>query len=81
MNGWGLTIVDSLDTMLLMGLDEEFDRAMDFVETLNFHEHHVCLSFLVFVSIKACSILNVILSLRGNILGSSKRLFATSEVS
>ena len=30
--GLGLTIVDSLDTMYMMGLDEEFDRARDWVE-------------------------------------------------
>ncbi|KAF9006011.1 glycoside hydrolase family 47 protein [Cyathus striatus] len=35
-NGWGLTIFDSLDTMLLMGLQEEFDRALPFVEQANF---------------------------------------------
>ncbi|KAJ8507991.1 hypothetical protein ONZ45_g9694 [Pleurotus djamor] len=35
-NGWGVTAVDSLDTMWLMGLTEEFDRAMDLVEKLTF---------------------------------------------
>lgn len=28
----GLTIVDSLDTLLLMGLDAEFARALEWVE-------------------------------------------------
>lgn len=36
LNGWGLTIVDSLDTMLLMGLDEEFERAMEFVKNIDY---------------------------------------------
>lgn len=36
LNGWGLTIVDSLDTMLLMGLDEEFEKGMEFVHALDF---------------------------------------------
>ncbi|KAJ7044145.1 glycoside hydrolase family 47 protein [Mycena alexandri] len=27
-NGWGVTALDSLDTMLLMNLDEEYDRAL-----------------------------------------------------
>ncbi|CCA71679.1 related to alpha-mannosidase [Serendipita indica DSM 11827] len=35
LNGWGLTIVDSLDTMLLMGFDKEFERGVEFVEKLN----------------------------------------------
>ncbi|KAG8784506.1 hypothetical protein FRC15_003175 [Serendipita sp. 397] len=37
LNGWGLTIVDSLDTMLLMGLDKEFERGMEFVKGLKFN--------------------------------------------
>jgi hypothetical protein len=28
----GLTIVDSLDTLLLMGLEKEFGRALDWIE-------------------------------------------------
>ncbi|GJJ07900.1 hypothetical protein Clacol_002106 [Clathrus columnatus] len=35
-NGWGVTIVDSMDTMHLMGLDEEFDRAVQYVSTMTF---------------------------------------------
>lgn len=35
-NGWGATIVDSLDTMLIMGLKEEFALAREFVSTLDF---------------------------------------------
>lgn len=41
LNGWGLTIVDSLDTMMLMGLDDQVDRAMQFIKDLDFHKHHV----------------------------------------
>lgn len=35
-NGWGVTLVDALDTMYLMGLDEEFERGIDFVENMTF---------------------------------------------
>ncbi|GAW05975.1 glycoside hydrolase family 47 protein [Lentinula edodes] len=31
-NGWGVTMYDSLDTMLLMGLENEYNRAMPFIE-------------------------------------------------
>ncbi|EIW79097.1 glycoside hydrolase family 47 protein [Coniophora puteana RWD-64-598 SS2] len=35
-NGWGVTAVDSLDTMLLMGLNEEFERALPIVQNSNY---------------------------------------------
>ena len=35
-NGWGVTIVDSLDTMWLMGLYDEFDDALAFVASMTF---------------------------------------------
>ncbi|KAH7922317.1 glycoside hydrolase family 47 protein [Leucogyrophana mollusca] len=35
-NGWGVTAVDSLDTMLLMGLQEEYKRALPMVQQSNF---------------------------------------------
>ncbi|RIB14360.1 Glycoside Hydrolase Family 47 protein [Gigaspora rosea] len=35
-NGWGATIIDSLDTMWIMGLKEEFIRSRDFVQSVNF---------------------------------------------
>jgi len=35
-NGWGLTMVDSLDTILLLGLNDEFQRAVFHVASLNF---------------------------------------------
>ena len=37
-NGWGGTVVDALDTMLLMGLDEEFAVARAFLQTLHFRD-------------------------------------------
>ncbi|KAF8582069.1 glycoside hydrolase family 47 protein [Ramaria rubella] len=36
LNGWGLTMVDSLDTMLLLGLEDDFKRAVSSLETLDF---------------------------------------------
>lgn len=38
-NGWGVTTVDSLDTMAIMGLEEELRRGLKHVERLNFHRH------------------------------------------
>lgn len=35
-NGWGLTVVESLDTMWLMGLYDEFDAALPVVAQMNF---------------------------------------------
>ncbi|KAF8745519.1 hypothetical protein AX14_008936 [Amanita brunnescens Koide BX004] len=35
-NGWGVTAFDSLDTMLLMGLDNEYKRALAIVRQANF---------------------------------------------
>ncbi|KAG6374849.1 glycoside hydrolase family 47 protein [Boletus reticuloceps] len=35
-NGWGVTVVDSLDTMLLMGLEDEYARAIPIVTATNF---------------------------------------------
>ncbi|KAK2463622.1 hypothetical protein APHAL10511_004373 [Amanita phalloides] len=35
-NGWGLTAFDSLDTMLLMGLDGQYQRALVMVKQANF---------------------------------------------
>lgn len=35
-NGWGVTAVDSLDTMLLMGLQDEYARAIPMVTATNF---------------------------------------------
>ncbi|KAG0243919.1 hypothetical protein BGW41_000752 [Actinomortierella wolfii] len=31
--GWGATMIDSLDTMLIMGLNKEFDEALEWVKT------------------------------------------------
>jgi len=35
-NGWGVTIIDSLDTMVLMGLTDEIQRAIPIVERTDF---------------------------------------------
>ncbi|OOG00425.1 glycoside hydrolase family 47 protein [Aspergillus carbonarius ITEM 5010] len=35
-NGWGATLVDSLDTLWLMGLKEEFSLAVDYIKTIDF---------------------------------------------
>ncbi|KLT38348.1 seven-hairpin glycosidase [Cutaneotrichosporon oleaginosum] len=36
-NGWGASIIDTLDTLLIMGLEEEYNHARPFVNQLNFH--------------------------------------------
>ena len=36
-NGWGATIVDSLDTLLVMGLHNEYDIARNHVHDIDFH--------------------------------------------
>jgi mannosyl-oligosaccharide alpha-1,2-mannosidase len=35
-SGWGATLVDSLDTMWIMGLKTEFEEGVEFVKTLDF---------------------------------------------
>jgi mannosyl-oligosaccharide alpha-1,2-mannosidase len=35
-NGWGATLIDSLDTMWIMGLKDEFEEALTMVEKVNF---------------------------------------------
>ncbi|KAG6909347.1 hypothetical protein DXG01_000947 [Tephrocybe rancida] len=35
-NGWGVTIFDSLDTMLIMGLQNEYSRAVEMVQKIEF---------------------------------------------
>ncbi|ORX90009.1 hypothetical protein K493DRAFT_63273 [Basidiobolus meristosporus CBS 931.73] len=35
-NGWGATLFDSLDTMLIMGLRSEFDQVMQYVKEVDF---------------------------------------------
>lgn len=37
-NGWGVSLVDSLDTMLLMGLNDIADRAVTHIANLTFDE-------------------------------------------
>ncbi|KIM34447.1 glycoside hydrolase family 47 protein [Serendipita vermifera MAFF 305830] len=45
LNGWGLTAVDALDTMLLMGLHAQANRTIRHVETLDFSGRHKTLFF------------------------------------
>jgi mannosyl-oligosaccharide alpha-1,2-mannosidase len=35
-NGWAATMVDALDTLKIMGLDDEFDEAVEFVGSIDF---------------------------------------------
>ena len=35
-NGWGVSLIDSLDTMWIMGLRGEFDDALEYVASMNF---------------------------------------------
>ncbi|KAK9696835.1 hypothetical protein K7432_012259 [Basidiobolus ranarum] len=37
-NGWGATLFDSLDTMLIMDLQAEFDQAKQYVKAVNFNQ-------------------------------------------
>ncbi|KAF7305092.1 alpha-1,2-Mannosidase [Mycena kentingensis (nom. inval.)] len=37
-NGWGATVVDSMSTMHIMGLDDFFNEAVNFSSTINFSE-------------------------------------------
>lgn len=39
LNGWGVTVVDSLSTMLLMGLKSEYEKGMEHVRTLKFNTY------------------------------------------
>ncbi|KAG8721769.1 hypothetical protein FRC08_010401 [Ceratobasidium sp. 394] len=39
-NGWGVTIVDSISTMQLMGLKAEYDSALDYVARMEFDIAH-----------------------------------------
>ena len=41
-NGWGVMIVDSLDTMYIMNLHDEFKRALAFVEKATWDVPKVC---------------------------------------
>ena len=41
LNGWGVTAIDSLDTMILMGLRPQADRVIEHIATLDFKGTHV----------------------------------------
>ncbi len=43
-NGWGVTAFDSLDTMLLMGLEDEYARALELVKNADFTKSRVSLN-------------------------------------
>lgn len=58
--GIGYTVIDSIDTMLIMGLEEEYARAREWVDTkmsfdrdANFNTFEVCLL------ISPCSLLSL----------------------
>lgn len=40
-NGWGATVFDALDTMLVMGLDSYYEDAINFVSTVDFSQSKV----------------------------------------
>ena len=55
--GIGYTVVDSIDTMLLMGLDEEYERArkwvaeeLSFERDANFNTFEVCTTYIAMQS-------------------------------
>jgi mannosyl-oligosaccharide alpha-1,2-mannosidase len=39
--GWGITLVDAMDTLLIMGLDDEFRDAVEFCKTNDFSVSHM----------------------------------------
>ncbi|KAE9401839.1 glycoside hydrolase family 47 protein [Gymnopus androsaceus JB14] len=41
LNGWGATIADALGTMIIMGLDDLFDQALDFISKVDFNQSAV----------------------------------------
>ncbi|KAG9026518.1 hypothetical protein FRB95_008744 [Tulasnella sp. JGI-2019a] len=44
-NGWGVSALDSLDTMLIMGLEDEFDRALEHLKDLDIFGHNQSVQF------------------------------------
>ena len=40
-NGWGVTLFDSLDTMIMMGLNDEFARSLPVVSRATFETRAV----------------------------------------
>ncbi|KAG8844911.1 hypothetical protein FRB96_002800 [Tulasnella sp. 330] len=44
-NGWGVSALDSLDTMVIMGLEDEFRRALVLLQDLNFFKHDQSVPF------------------------------------
>jgi hypothetical protein len=37
--GFGVTIIDALDTMLLMNLTEEYKESLNFIKNINFRKN------------------------------------------
>ena len=64
-NGWGLTLIDSLDTMWIMGLHDEFYDSLPLVANMSFASSSVRLfiyrrlysSLLIDCSAEICTIL------------------------
>ncbi|KAG8998702.1 hypothetical protein FRB95_012176 [Tulasnella sp. JGI-2019a] len=44
-NGWGVSVIDSIDTMILMGAKEEYDRALQHVINLDMRKATTTLPF------------------------------------
>lgn len=38
-NGWGVSALDSLDTMIIMGLEDEYERAMRHLKAVDIPNH------------------------------------------
>jgi mannosyl-oligosaccharide alpha-1,2-mannosidase len=41
LNGWGATIADAMGTMILMGFDDLFEQALNFISTVDFTQSAV----------------------------------------
>jgi mannosyl-oligosaccharide alpha-1,2-mannosidase len=39
--GWGATLIDAMDTLLIMGLDDEFKDGVEFCKTVDFSVSHM----------------------------------------
>jgi len=58
-NAWGVTAFDSIDTMVFMGLNEEYGRALEIVRGANFTETPV--SYLIFIFVYVLTLCSIIL--------------------
>ncbi len=64
LNGWGVTVVDSLSTMKLMGLTDAYDRAMVHVKKMKFRDHVRCTPIRRIFSILSTRLISASVSLR-----------------